>query len=81
MARVKTMEVNAVLSEEFDGLLEVLEIREQFESGAFNCVNCQEQVTHDNVIMVFPMPERGVGFLCSKPVCGVGYAIEPQLSE
>ena len=71
MAMVKTMEVNAVLSEEFDQLLEALEIRELFESGAFNCVNCQGQVTHDNVILVFPLPERGVGFICSRPECGL----------
>ena len=33
MRKMKTTEISAVLSEEFDQLLEVLEIRDQFESG------------------------------------------------
>ena len=75
MAKVKTTEVNAVLSEEFDRLLEVLEIREQFERGAFSCQSCQEPITHDNVIMVFPLPDREVGFLCDKAGCVFEYPI------
>ena len=74
MPRMKTTEVNAILSEEFDQLLEILEIHEQFARGTFNCENCQEPITRDNVIMVFPLPERNVGFLCAKPGCGVEYA-------
>lgn len=74
MPRTKTQEVNAVLSEEFDQLLEVLEIREQFESGAFHCENCEEPIMGDNVMMIFPLPERRVGFLCAKPGCSVEYA-------
>ena len=74
MARVKTTEVNAVLSEEFDRLIEVLGISEQFEIGAFLCENCRGPITRDSVMVIFPLPERKVGFLCSKPGCGVEYA-------
>ena len=75
MVRAKTIEVNAVLSEEFDQLLEALEIREQFESGAFKCANCQDPITHDNVIVVFPLPERQVGFLCAKTGCRLEHSV------
>ena len=75
MVRAKTTEVNAVLSEEFDQLLEALEIREQFESGAFNCANCQDPITHDNVIVVFPLPGRQVGFLCAKIGCRLEHSV------
>ena len=75
MPRMKATEVNAVLSEEFDQLLGVLEIREQFESGAFSCAHCQEPITRENVMMIFPLPERRVGFACAKHGCGVEYAV------
>lgn len=73
MRRLRTIEINAVLSEEFDQLLEVLEIRDQFESGDFRCENCRGPIASDNAMMIFPLPERRVGFLCTKPECGFGY--------
>ena len=75
MPKMKTTEINAVLSEEFDQLLEVLEIRDQFESGAFHCENCRGPISPDTVMMIFPLPERRVGFLCTKPECRVEYAV------
>ena len=69
MRKMKTTEISAVLSEEFDQLLEVLEIRDQFESGGFHCENCRGPIAPDNVMMIFPLPERKVGFLCTKPEC------------
>lgn len=75
MPGTKATEVNAVLSEEFDQLLKVLDVHEQFESGEFRCVDCQEIITRDNVMMIFPLPERRVGFVCTKPGCGVEYAV------
>ncbi len=75
MRKMKTTEINAVLSEDFDQLLEVLEIRDQFESGAFHCENCQGPIAPDNVRMIFPLPERKIGFLCTKPQCGFEYAV------
>ena len=75
MPGTKATEVNAVLSEEFDQLLKVLDVHEQFESGEFMCVDCQEIITRDNVMMIFPLPERRVGFVCTKPGCGVEYAV------
>ena len=75
MPRMKAIEVNAVLTEEFDQLLKALDIGEQFEGGAFSCVHCQEPITRDNVMMIFPLPERRVGFVCAKPGCGVESAV------
>ena len=75
MPGTKATEVNAVLSEEFDELLKVLDVHEQFESGEFMCVDCQKIITRDNVMMIFPLPERRVGFVCTKPGCGVEYAV------
>ena len=65
----QTTAVNAVLDEEFDQLLEMLEIRQDFESGEFTCFGCQDPITHDNVMMIFPLPEYKVGFLCPKIEC------------
>ena len=75
MRKMKTTEISAVLSEEFDQLLEVLEIRDQFESGEFHCESCRGPIAPDNVMMIFPLPERKVGFLCTKPECGFEYAV------
>ena len=75
MLKMKTTEINAVLSEEFDQLLEVLEIRDQFERGEFRCQNCQRPIARNNVMMIFPLPERRVGFLCTNPECGLEYAV------
>ena len=75
MPRMKTTEINAVLSEEFDQLLEALEIRDQFEGGVYPCENCRGPIAPDNVMMIFPLPERRVGFLCTKPECGLEYAV------
>jgi hypothetical protein len=75
MRKMKTTEINAVLSEDFDQLLEVLEIRDQFESGAFHCENCRGPISPDTVMMIFPLPERQVGFLCTKAGCRFEYAV------
>ena len=75
MLKMKTTEISAVLSEEFDQLLDVLEIRDQFEGGAFHCENCRGPISPENVMMIFPLPERKVGFLCTKPECGFEYAV------
>ena len=74
MASVKTTEVNAILSEEFDQLLEVLGIGDQLKHGAFRCESCLGPITRDNVMAIFPLPERKVGFLCAKLECSVDYA-------
>ena len=75
MPGTKATEINAVLSEEFDQLLVVLEIHEQFERGEFGCVHCQEPIARDNVMMILPLPGRRVGFVCTKPGCGVECAV------
>ena len=75
MARVRTTELNAILSEEFDQLLDILEVREQFERGAYQCENCRAPITHNNVVMVFPLPDREVGFLCAKAGCGLEVSV------
>ena len=70
----QTTAVKAFLNEEFDKLLEILEIRQAFESGEYLCTGCNEIVTHENVMMIFPLPEHTVGFLCPKPECRIAAA-------
>ena len=68
-------EVSAVLGEDFDQLLSRLGIRSEFEAGNYKCQNCQQSITVNNVLLVFPIPEREVGFLCRNPECVVEYAV------
>ena len=65
----QTTAVRAFLNEEFDSLLEVLEIRQDFRDGKYLCASCGEAVTYDNMMMIFPLPDQTVGFLCSKMEC------------
>ena len=61
--------VKAVLAEEFGRLLDVLGALEDFEAGKFKCTLCQNVMTHENVKVIFPLPEYTVGFYCSKVGC------------
>ena len=76
MSMAKTKEVNAILGEEFDALLDGLGIREQFESGHWSCANCHGPIDRDNVLLIFPLPDRKVGMLCRKSECVVEYRAE-----
>ena len=65
----QTTAVKAFLDEELDSLLEVLEIRQDFRDEKCLCASCREVVTYDNIMMIFPLPDQTVGFLCSKMEC------------
>ena len=68
-------EVSAVLGEEFNQLIDQLGIREEFADGKYRCKNCQQSISWDNVLLIFPLPKREVGFLCRNPECVVEYAV------
>lgn len=75
MAIKEAVEVSAVLGEEFDKLLDVLEVRNEFDEGKYKCQRCGDVVRRENVVLIFPLPGRRVGFLCSKPECVLDYAV------
>jgi len=73
MTTLKRTEINAILGEEFDKLLERLGVLEEFEAGKYRCVCCSEQVGREDVLVVFPLSESNIGFVCKKPGCVAKY--------
>jgi hypothetical protein len=73
MTLSKKVEVNAILGEEFDKLLETLGVLGEFEAGKYKCVSCGEQMRRENVLIVFPLSESDIGFVCEKPGCVAKY--------
>lgn len=73
MTSLKKIEVNAILGEEFDKLLETLGVLEEFEAGKYRCVCCGEQLGREDVLVVFPLSESDIGFVCKKPGCVAKY--------
>ena len=73
MTSLKKIEVNAILGEEFDELLEKLGVLEEFKVGKYRCNCCGEVLTKENVLIVFPLSDSDVGFVCKKPGCVVKY--------
>ena len=69
--------VKAVLSEDFERLLEVLGVLEDFKAGQSRCATCHDVVTADNVREVFPLPNYQVGFHCSKLECRLAAVVMP----
>lgn len=77
MSAQKNVEIDAILGEEFDRLLERLEVKEEFEAGTYHCHICGDQVRADNVLLVLPLSENEVGFICRKPECIIKYKSNP----
>lgn len=75
MTSSKQKEVSAVLDEEFEELLDRLQIREEFEAGKYQCRHCHQPMDRANVLVIFPLPQREVGFVCRNPECVVEYAV------
>jgi hypothetical protein len=75
MSIYKRTRINAVLGEEFDKLLETLGVKEDFEAGKYCCNVCKDKVTADNVLLIFPLSENEVGFICNKPKCITEYKL------
>lgn len=73
MTSSKKVKVNAILGEEFDKLLETLGVLKEFEVGKYKCVCCGEILTKENVLVVFPLSDSVVGFVCNKPGCLAKY--------
>ncbi len=77
MSSQKKVEINAILGEEFDRLLDRLGVRGEFEAGTYHCHICGDQVRANNVLLVLPLSENEVGFVCKKPGCIMSYKSNP----
>jgi len=73
MKPLKRTEINAILGEEFDKLLETLGVLEEFEAGKYKCIFCGDQLHRENVLLIFPLSESNIGFVCKKPECVAKY--------
>ena len=71
----KKIQIDAILGEEFYKLLDKLGIREDFEAGKYSCHICGDQVGIKNVLIVYPLSENDVGFVCRKPECVAQYQL------
>ena len=75
MGSSKKTQIDAILGEEFNKLLDKLRVREDFEAGKYRCHICSDQVYVNNVLIVFPLSESEVGFVCKKPKCVIEYKL------
>lgn len=75
MRLLKSKELNAVLGEEFIALLDKLGVKAEFEAGKYNCQICGEQVGSDNVLLLLPLSDNELGFVCRKPDCIIKYKL------
>jgi len=75
MGSLKKTQIDAILGEEFYKLLDRLGVKEDFESGKYRCHICNDQVGGNNVLIVFPLSENEVGFVCRKPKCLTKYKL------
>ncbi len=73
MSSDKRFEIDAILGEEFIELIDSLEVKDEFEKGVYNCIICGDKVDYKNVLIVFPLSQDEVGFVCKKPECVVNY--------
>lgn len=73
MGLPKRTQIDAILGEEFEQLLDRLGAREEFEAGKYRCHICGGKVEVNNVLLVFPLSENEVGFVCRKPECIIRY--------
>ncbi len=73
MSSDKRFEIDAILGEEFIKLIDSLEVKDEFEKGVYHCVICGYKVDYKNVLIVFPLSQDEVGFVCKKPGCVVNY--------
>lgn len=75
MGSIKKTHIDAILGEEFYKLLGRLGVKEDFESGRYRCQICGDQVDVNNILIVFPLSENEVGFVCRKPKCLAEYKL------
>ena len=73
MDSLKRTQIDAILGEEFDKLLDNLGVKYDFEAGKYRCHTCGDQIGVNNVLIVFPLSESEVGFICRKPECLTEY--------
>ena len=63
------LEMSAILGEEFDRLLHKLGIAEDVKLGKYKCHVCGEQINLENALLIFPLLNDKVGFVCDRPLC------------
>lgn len=73
MASTKHTEITAILGEEFSALIDALGVREEFDRGDCSCDFCGKTLDTTNILLLFPKPDRKIGFLCADPVCAIKY--------
>jgi len=75
MGSLKKTEINAILGEDFDKLLERLGVWQDFNDGKYRCQFCGEQVGTKNVLIIFPLSDNEIGFICKKAECLTKYKL------
>ena len=76
MSWLRETQIDAILGEEFDELLVQLGVRDDFIAGKYHCQICDKQVDAENVLLVLPLPEQRVGFVCRRPECLATYTAQ-----
>ena len=69
MAGTNKIAINAILGEEFLRLLEKLGIVDDVKLGKYKCHVCDDQIGLENALIIFPITDKEVGFICDKPLC------------
>lgn len=75
MGSLKKTEINTILGADFDKLLGRLGVWQDFNDGKYRCQFCDEQVGTKNVLIVFPLPDNEIGFICKKTECLTKYKL------
>jgi len=78
MQNIKRIEIDAVNSRDLTGILEALEIINDFNTGKYKCAICGDVIGYENVRLIFPMPERVVGFICKQPPCMLEFTLRDE---
>jgi transcription initiation factor IIE alpha subunit len=81
MDSTKNTKIDAILGEEFIQILEKLSVKDAFEAGKYKCSICGEILTYKNVLLVFPLSENDVGFVCKKPECITRYKLNNEKNK
>ncbi len=66
-------EINAILGEEFNKVLTDLGVFEGVNLGEYKCQVCGDKMSFKNILLIFPLTEKMVGFICKKPSCLIKY--------
>ena len=81
MQNIKRIEIDAVNSKDLTRILESLEIRDGFDNGKYKCAICGDVIGYENVRLIFPLPERVVGFICKQPPCMLEFTLRDEAQD